>query len=95
MMANGIVESQLLDDYHVSFESFHSGETPKTATDVTKFFPIDANEVLNTPTAVSKSLNSGGLFFSDDFQKRISVFDNSPSDEPSTINEEIKCIKSG
>ncbi|KAK4471420.1 hypothetical protein MN116_004849 [Schistosoma mekongi] len=79
-MSNELSGVQSLDDYHVSFDSFHSGETPKTASDATRFFLIDANEVLNTPTAISKTSTSGGLFFADDFHKRLPV-GNSPLNE--------------
>ena len=73
-MANGLVGPNHLDEYNVSFDSFHTGETPKTASDATKFFPMDANEVLNTPTGIdscgtTKNSGSSGRFFADDFQK--------------------------
>ncbi|CAH8528360.1 unnamed protein product [Heterobilharzia americana] len=87
-MANEIVGAQSLDDYHLSFDSFHSGETPKTASDATKFFPIDANEVLNTPTAISKTSGSGGLFFADDFHKRLHVLNPSEDQTTETVGLE-------
>ncbi|CAH8849610.1 unnamed protein product [Trichobilharzia szidati] len=89
-MANDMVEAQSLDEYHVSFDSFHSGETPKTATDATKFFPIDANDVLNTPTAISKTSSAGGLFFADDFHKRLPVLNPSANEEQSLANTKVE-----
>ncbi|CAH8556597.1 unnamed protein product [Schistosoma rodhaini] len=89
-MANEISGAQSLDDYHVSFDSFHSGETPKTASDATKFFLIDANEVLNTPTAISKTSSSGGLFFADDFHKRLPVLNSLPNDHHSSVAVECE-----
>ncbi|CAH8501932.1 unnamed protein product [Schistosoma turkestanicum] len=83
-MTNEISGVQSLDEYHVSFDSFHSGETPKTASDATKFFLIDANEVLNTPTAISKTSSSGGLFFADDFHKRLPVLNSLSNDHQSS-----------
>lgn len=80
-MANGVVDSHGLDDYHISFDSFHTGETPKTASSTTKFFPIDPNEVLNTPTGLDTANPSkqpseaGRLFFPEDFQRRVSTVD--------------------
>ncbi|CAI2728485.1 unnamed protein product [Schistosoma spindalis] len=89
-MANEISGAQALDDFHVSFDSFHSGETPKTASDATKFFLIDANEVLNTPTAISKTSSSGGLFFADDFHKRLPVLNSLSNDHHSSVAVECE-----
>ncbi|KAA3674615.1 uncharacterized protein DEA37_0005664 [Paragonimus westermani] len=102
-MANGvhtIVESNPLDDCHVSFDSFHTGETPKTASSATKFFPIDPNEVLNTPTGIDgvgpakQTSDSGGLFFADDFHKRLPNLDLITGDagvsQQSVLKEDLK-----
>ncbi|TGZ59626.1 hypothetical protein CRM22_008969 [Opisthorchis felineus] len=93
-MANSAVEAHHLDDCHVAFDSFHSGETPKTASGSTKFFPIDPTEVLNTPTGLDNvghakhATESGSLFFSDDFQKRLPTL-GLPSVDRSVSSEEI------
>ncbi|KAA0190229.1 putative early growth response protein [Fasciolopsis buskii] len=85
-MTSGVTGSHPLDDCQVSFDSFHSGETPKTASSCTKFFPIDSNDALNTPTGMEftgQSKNpceSGRLFFADDFSKRLSNLGSTTDD---------------
>ncbi|CAL8069885.1 unnamed protein product [Calicophoron daubneyi] len=94
-MTEDLAESQSLEDCHISFDSFHTGETPKTATSATKFFPIDPNEVLNTPTGLDilgtakNTSESDVLFFADDYHRRIQNTESSVSgsNDPRTEQE--------
>ncbi|KAL3319894.1 hypothetical protein Ciccas_001425 [Cichlidogyrus casuarinus] len=54
-----------------SFESFHSGQTPKTASDAKAFFTMDSTNELNTPTGLdlpsaNVKASSDRIFFSDE-----------------------------
>ncbi|KAL5110073.1 Early growth response protein 3 [Taenia crassiceps] len=76
-----LTSSQVASVFNVSFESFHSGETPNTATDVRKFFPPESAELLNTPTGadVQGITKTNRIFFPDDGGKKASVSQNGPS----------------
>ncbi|KAH9282540.1 Early growth response protein 3 [Echinococcus granulosus] len=76
-----LTSSQVASVFNVSFESFHSGETPNTATDVRKFFPPEGAELLNTPTGtdVQGITKANRIFFPDDGGKRASVSLNGPN----------------
>ncbi|TPP59618.1 putative early growth response protein [Fasciola gigantica] len=95
-MTSSVTGSHPLDDCQVSFDSFHSGETPKTASSCTKFFPIDSNEALNTPTGMEltgqskNSCESGRLFFADDFSKRLSNLSSTTEDSQAQTLTSLK-----
>lgn len=76
-----LTSSQVASVFNVSFESFHSGETPNTATDVRKFFPPESAELLNTPTGadVQGITKANRIFFPDDSGKKASVSQNGPN----------------
>ena len=91
---DALSSSQLASVLNVSFESFHSGETPNTATDVRKFFPPEGAELLNTPTAVDvqEATKSSRIFFPEDNVKKM-VSQNGPSLHTAEALLDIKSIK--
>lgn len=87
--------SQIPSFFNVSFESFHSGETPNTATDVRKFFPPEGAELLNTPTGADLQgiTKAGRIFFPDDTVKKASLPQNGPYLHGSGALLDTKSIK--
>lgn len=81
-----LTPSQIPTFFNVSFESFHTGETPNTATDVRKFFPPEGAELLNTPTGadIQGVSKASRIFFPEDSGKK-SV---NPQNGPNVITAE-------
>ena len=90
-----LTSSQLASVFNVSFESFHSGETPNTASDVRKFFPPESVELLNTPTAVDVQgiTKSNRIFFPEDNVKKTVTSQNGPGLHVAETPLDIKPIK--
>ncbi|VDL61596.1 unnamed protein product [Hymenolepis diminuta] len=76
-----LTPSQIPSFFNVSFESFHTGETPNTATDVRKFFPPEGAELLNTPTGADLQgiTKASRIFFPDDSGKKSALPQNGPN----------------
>ncbi|VDO10092.1 unnamed protein product [Rodentolepis nana] len=73
-----LTPSQIPSFFNVSFDSFHTGETPNTATDVRKFFPPEGAELLNTPTGADLQgiTKTSRIFFPDDSGKKGALTQN-------------------
>ncbi|BHF64996.1 Early growth response protein 3 [Sparganum proliferum] len=81
---------------HIPFDSFHSGETPKNVSESTKFFPLESNDVLNTPTGVELNglVRSSRIFFPEDFGKKASTLQPASTvhlSETATDPSRVKC----
>nr|CDS27232.1 zinc finger protein [Hymenolepis microstoma] len=76
-----LTPSQIPSFFNVSFDSFHTGETPNTATDVRKFFPPEGAELLNTPTGADLQgiTKTSRIFFPDDSGKKGALTQNGPN----------------
>lgn len=76
-----LTPSQIPSFFNVSFESFHTGETPNTATDVRKFFPPEGAELLNTPTGADLQgiTKASRIFFPDDSVRKAALPQNGPN----------------
>ncbi len=91
-----LTSSQLTSALHISFESFHTGETPNTASDVRKFFPPEGAEVLNTPTGadVAGVAKPSRVFFPEDSGKKVSPPQNGPTLHTAETLVDNKSVKS-
>lgn len=65
-------KTQLASALYISFDNFHTGGTPNTASEARKFFPPEGAEVLNTPTGddVTAIAKTNRVFFPDDPSKK-------------------------